>query len=595
MIKILCGGMNMNEEWSLDILYKGFDDPDFKNDLKNLENVVEECNVLSKNLSHSNEKEDLISIISLLERLEVLVRKLDSFASLSQATNTSSAVAAAACDKIASIVSKSSKSQAVFSRYISEAENFDIEELSDYTYFLKATKESGKYLLSEDVEEALSKMDISGGSGWEKQQSFLTSALEVEYKGEKLPLSSIRNMAYDENKEVRKSAYEAEIKSYAPIADAVAFSLNNIKLQVINEANMRGYESVMDMQLHQSHLSEKTLNALLGAIEKYLPVFQDYLVTKSKLLGYENGLPWYELFAPVGKSANNEFTVESAKEYLTSHFRPFSDDLADMMEQAFDENWIDFYPHKGKVGGAFCANLPFVKQSRVLTNFDGAIGDVVTLAHELGHAYHGLNIQSHRPLNWEYSMPVAETASTFNENIIMNAAIDETTDKEVKLGLIENQLQDLTQVICDIMSRYWFEKAVVDRREEEFLFADQLNEIMLDTQKKAYGKGLDPNCLHPYMWVCKSHYYSSHLSFYNWPYAFGALFARGLVVKYQEMGKEAFVPKYKELLHTTTIASAEDTAKVLGIDLTDEAFWISALETAKTRIEEFKELANVVE
>ena len=191
-------------------------------------------------------------------------------------------------------------------------------------------------------------MDISGGSGWEKQQSFLTSALEVEYKGEKLPLSSIRNMAYDENKEVRKSAYEAEIKSYAPIADAVAFSLNNIKLQVINEANMRGYESVMDMQLHQSHLSEKTLNALLGAIEKYLPVFQDYLVTKSKLLGYENGLPWYELFAPVGKSANNEFTVESAKEYLTSHFRPFSDDLADMMEQAFDENWIDFYPHKGK-------------------------------------------------------------------------------------------------------------------------------------------------------------------------------------------------------------------------------------------------------
>ena len=442
MIKILCGGMNMNEEWSLDILYKGFDDPDFKNDLKNLENVVEECNVLSKNLSHSNEKEDLISIISLLERLEVLVRKLDSFASLSQATNTSSAVAAAACDKIASIVSKSSKSQAVFSRYISEAENFDIEELSDYTYFLKATKESGKYLLSEDVEEALSKMDISGGSGWEKQQSFLTSALEVEYKGEKLPLSSIRNMAYDENKEVRKSAYEAEIKSYAPIADAVAFSLNNIKLQVINEANMRGYESVMDMQLHQSHLSEKTLNALLGAIEKYLPVFQDYLVTKSKLLGYENGLPWYELFAPVGKSANNEFTVESAKEYLTSHFRPFSDDLADMMEQAFDENWIDFYPHKGKVGGAFCANLPFVKQSRVLTNFDGAIGDVVTLAHELGHAYHGLNIQSHRPLNWEYSMPVAETASTFNENIIMNAAIDETTDKEVKLGLIENQLQD---------------------------------------------------------------------------------------------------------------------------------------------------------
>ena len=442
------------------------------------------------------------------------------------------------------------------------------------------------------MEEALAKMNISAGAAWEKQQSLLTSSLEVEYDGKKLPLASVRNLAYDADKEVRKAAYEAEIKSYAPIADAVSFSLNNIKLQVITEAKMRGYTSPMDMTLHQSHVSQKTLDALLSAMQKYLPVFHKYLKRKAEILGYENGLPWYELFAPVGKSATTSFTPETTKEYLVNHFRPFCDELADMMEEAFDNNWIDFYPHKGKVGGAFCCNMPFVKQSRVLTNFDGGLGDVVTLAHELGHAYHGLNIESHKPLNWEYSMPVAETASTFNENIIMNAVIDETEDKEVKLGLIENQLQDLCQIICDIYSRYLFEKAVFDRRSDEFLFTDQLNEIMLDAQKQAYGDGLDPTCLHPYMWVCKSHYYSSDLSYYNWPYAFGGLFARGLIVKYQEMGKEEFVPKYKEMLHTTTIASVEDTASVLGIDLTDEAFWISALETAKSRIEEFIELSK---
>ena len=117
---------------------------------------------------------------------------------------------------------------------------------------------------------------------------------------------------------------------------------------------------------------------------------------------------------------------------------------------------------------------------------------------------------------------------------------------------------------------------------------------MVNAQKQAYGDGLDSNCLHPYMWVCKSHYYSSDLSYYNWPYAFGGLFARGLVVKYQEMGKEKFVPKYKEMLRTTTVATVEDTAKVLDIDLTDEAFWISALETAKSRIEEFIELSKEV-
>ena len=588
----------MNSEWSLDVLYKGFDDPQYTKDLKAFKQKALECDELSKKLNHDHEKEDLIQMISLLEEFEVLERKLSDFSSLTQSTNTADASAAAAQDKVATIASQASKAMAIFSRYVADIKDLksylDCPELSEYDYFLTDLHESGKYLLSEDVEEAFAKLDISGGSAWEKQQSFLTSALEVEYKGKKIPLSSIRNMAYDEDKEVRKSAYEAEVKSYAPIADAVAFSLNNIKLQVITEAKMRGYENPMDMTLHQSHVSKKTLDALLSAMQKYLPVFHKYLRTKAKMLGYENGLPWYELFAPVGKSANNNFTPETAKEYLVNHFRPFADDLADMMEEAFDNAWIDFYPHKGKVGGAFCCNMPFVKQSRVLTNFDGALGDVVTLAHELGHAYHGLNIESHKPLNWEYSMPVAETASTFNENIIMNAAIDETQDKAVKLGLIENQLQDLCQIICDIYSRYLFEKAVFDRRSDEFLFADQLNEIMLDAQKQAYGDGLDPNCLHPYMWVCKSHYYSSHLSYYNWPYAFGGLFARGLIVKYKEMGKEKFVPKYKEMLRTTTVASVEDTAKVLDIDLTDEAFWISALETAKSRIEEFIELSKEV-
>lgn len=588
----------MNAEWSLDVLYKGFDDPQYIQDLKEFETKANACDALTKKLDHAHEKEDLIQMISLLEEFEVLERKLDCFSSLTQSTNTANVKAAAAQDQVASIASMASKAMAVFSRYIADIKNLDAylecPELNEYAYFLKDIHESGKYLLSEDVEAALAKMDISGGSAWEKQQSFLTSALEVEYKGKKIPLSSLRNLAYDEDVEVRKSAYEAEVKSYAPIADAVAFSLNNIKLQVITEANMRGYDSPMDMTLHQSHVSKETLNALLSAMQKYLPVFHKYLRTKAEMLGYKNGLPWYELFAPVGKSANSNFTPETAKEYLIAHFRPFASDLADMMEQAFDENWIDFYPHKGKVGGAFCCNMPFVNQSRVLTNFDGALGDVVTLAHELGHAYHGLNIENHKPLNWEYSMPVAETASTFNENIIMNAAIDETEDKAVKLGLIENQLQDLCQIICDIYSRYLFEKAVFERRSDEFLFTDQLNEIMLDAQKHAYGDGLDPSCLHPYMWVCKSHYYSSHLSYYNWPYAFGGLFARGLVVKYQEMGKEKFVPKYKEMLHTTTVASVEDTAKVMGIDLTDETFWISALETAKSRIEEFITLSKEV-
>ena len=305
-------------------------------------------------------------------------------------------------------------------------------------------------------------------------------------------------------------------------------------------------------------------------------------------MGHEKGLPWYDLFAPIGETTTT-FTVEESKEYLLKHFRSFSKDLADMVEEAYDEEWIDFFPRKGKVGGAFCENMPFVKQSRILTNFTGSLSDVVTLAHELGHAYHGLNIQEHLPLNVDYSMPVAETASTFNEAIIMEAAILETEGRE-KLALIESQLQDVTQIICDIYSRYLFETAVFDRCKTGFLFADELKEMMLEAQKTAYGDGLDHDYLHPYMWVLKGHYYSENLSFYNFPYAFGGLFARGLYEKYKMEG-ESFIPKYRALLNATTIMSVEDAAKQAEINLEDPNFWRTSLKTIEALIDQFVKLA----
>lgn len=210
--------------------------------------------------------------------------------------------------------------------------------------------------------------------------------------------------------------------------------------------------------------------------------------------------------------------------------------------------------------------------------------DVVTLAHELGHAFHNQCIRDHRPMNHGYSMPVAETASTFNECVVMASAIQAAKDDAEKLNLIESQLQDATQVICDIYSRYRFETMVFENREERFMHAPTLCDFMLTAQKQSYGDGLDHSCLHPYMWVCKSHYYGP--TFYNFPYAFGALFARGLYAQYEKEGA-AFVPKYKRLLHTTPVASVEDAAQVAGIDLTDGRFWRGALDTIAEQIDLF--------
>ncbi|BCN30178.1 M3 family oligoendopeptidase [Anaeromicropila herbilytica] len=585
----------MNREWSLDILYKDFKDEKYINDFKRFEDLASEMNTLSNSLADKAKNEEtLILIIEKMEEFSLLITKLYSYAELRQATNTTDNDAVSQISAILKLNSSVSKANAMINKYIASYDNLEeiIEKnafLKEYEFFLKEIKENSKYLLSDDVEEVISKLNLSAGASWNNMQSFLTSTLEVDYDGKIVTLPEIRNLAYNKDKNVRKAAYEAELKAYNKIKDAISFSLNNIKVQVNTISELRGYESPLAMTLKLSKMKKETLNALLEAMKEYMPKFHLYLRRKAELLGYKNGLPWFELFAPIGES-DRKFTTEEARDYLLNHFSSFSQDIADLMKEAFDNEWIDFYPKKGKVGGAFCANMSFVKQSRVLTNFDGSLSDVVTLAHELGHAYHGKMIETHRPLNWEYSMPVAETASTFNETVVMNAAIKEASDKE-KIALIESQLQDTTQIICDIYSRFLFESAVFEKSKTEFLFADSLEQMMLDAQKEAYGDGLDSEFLHPYMWVNKSHYYSEALSFYNFPYAFGGLFARGLYEKYMEEG-ETFLPKYQALLKATTVSTVEDAAKEAGIDLENPEFFRKSLQSFGKLIDEFLELTK---
>lgn len=584
----------MNKEWSLDVLYKGFQDVKYKEDKAGLQELTKELVLFSEDLEQGNkEEETLIKAVEYLEQFQLLRTKLSYYVALRQSVNTSDSETVNEMNAIEKQLSLSSKPMAVINKFIAGIKNLEgyinkHPKLKEYEYFLTEIKKEAKHLLSDDVEDVIAKLNISAGSAWGSMQSFLTSTLEVEYRGNIITFPEVRNKAHSEDVTVRKDAFAAELKALEKIKDAVSFSLNNIKTQVNTICDLRGYESPLDMTLTQAKMKRETLEAMLEAIREALPSFHRYLKHKAKLMGHDKGLPWYDLFAPIGETTT-KFTVEESKEYLLKHFRSFSKDLADMVEKAYDEEWIDFFPRKGKVGGAFCENMPFVKQSRILTNFTGSLSDVVTLAHELGHAYHGLNIEEHLPLNVDYSMPVAETASTFNEAIIMEAAILESEGRE-KLALIESQLQDVTQIICDIYSRYLFETAVFDRCKTGFLFADELKEMMLEAQKTAYGDGLDHDYLHPYMWVLKGHYYSENLSFYNFPYAFGGLFARGLYEKYKSEG-ESFIPKYRALLNATTIMSVEDAAMQAEINLEDPNFWRTSLKTIEALIDQFVKLA----
>ena len=582
-------------KWNLDILYTGFDTEEYANDYKQLESLVPELTAMADKCKDMPAAEFLTEYIKLNEQISELVSKLAIYANLRYSANTRDTDAASWLGRIMQLMSATAAPTALLEKAISEIE--DLESVIDATpylhefrYRLTNVKRDSKYLLSNKEETILAKMDLSGASAWSDLQSSLTSGVKVKYEGEDITLSAVRNLAYSPDADVRRKAFDAEIAAYDSIKDAVAFALNSIKLQVLTVCELRGYESPLAKSLYQSRMKKETLDALLGAMDEYLPAFRKYLLAKSKALGHEGALPFYDLFAPMGKS-DKTYTVEDAKEYLLNIFGKFDSDLHDMVKGAFENEWIDFFPREGKVGGAFDCGVPSAKESRVLTNFDGSFSDVVTLAHELGHSVHDRQVFAHSVLNQDYSMPVAETASTFNEVLVMETAIASATDKEEKLALIESQLMDACQIIVDIYSRFLFESSVFENRPMEFMSADRMCELMTAAQKKAYGEGLDENALHPYMWLCKGHYYSGGLSFYNYPYAFGGLFARGLYAKYKSEG-EGFVDTYKAMLKATGVMDVEECAKIAGVDLTDKNFWRQGLQSIAKRIDEFCELVG---
>ena len=582
----------MNEVWDLTPLYKGFDDPAYEADMAAMKQLVADFTAFSKELPDVEPVAGLRRGVKLLEELANL-SKLFGYANLRSATNTKDPEPGSYMGRIMAIRSGMAAPSAAFNAWVVQLPNLmelvrGDEYLKDYEFYFAGKVDSARYQMSGEAESVMAKMGMSGGSAWGKLQSYLTSTVPVSYRGTTTNLSAIRNLAYDPDPAVRKDAYEAEIACYEAIKEPVAHALNAIKLETISQCQLRGYESPLDRTLLNSDMKRETLEAMLGAMDEYLPKFWQYLKAKAKALGHENGLPWYDLFAPMGE-ASTTFTTEDAKEYLVKQFSTFDDELTQMVARAFDEAWIDFYPRDGKRGGAFCSSIRTIGQSRILTNFDGMFTDVVTLAHELGHAFHNQCIRNHRPLNQGYSMPLAETASTFNECVVMNAAIASAANKDERIALIESQLQDATQIICDIYSRYRFETMVFANREQKFMNADALCAYMKEAQKQSYGDGLDHDCLHPFMWVCKSHYYGP--TFYNFPYAFGGLFARGLYAQYVKEGAP-FVEKYKKLLNTTPVATAEDVAKVADIDLTDKNFWRGALQTIADQIDLLCELLN---
>ena len=573
--------------WDLSVFYQDFSDPKIREDINTIKTMLSSVDSLLEKEEPTVQK--LEGIIAFQENLHTLIGSIMGFGHLTLAADNTNEEALRLMDEMGMLMVDVRLAGSRFARYLGSIENLDeiiasSEILTRNGFALREDAEQARHMVPAEMEKHLLRMSLNGGDAWAKMKDRLMGTLTCELNGKSYPLPAVRGMAYDPDPEVRKAAYEAELASYKKVEDAMAFAISCIKGECITLCELKNYPDPLTMQLIESRMDHETLDAMWGAIREYLPDFRRYMRRKAELLGHKNGLPFYDLFAPMGESSK-QYTIEEARELLVKTFNEINPDMGAFIDNAFEQRWIDVYPREGKQGGAFCSGNYDRDLSRILTNFMGSFSDVCTLAHELGHAWHNRCLQVKPQLMTSYPMPLAETASIFNETLLMHI-VRKNADEKTKFTLLESVLQDATQTIVDIYSRFLFESALFEARKTHIPTAKELNQMMLDAQEGAYGEGLDPEIRNSGMWVCKGHYYYNSRHFYNFPYAFGHLFGLGVFKKYQEEGA-AFLPKYNALLASCGSDTIPNVCASVGIDVRSKDYWRSALDVLRAEVDEF--------
>lgn len=463
-----------------------------------------------------------------------------------------------------------------------------------HTFALRQASEAAQHQMSEPEEALAAHLNLSGGTAWAKLHGNVTSQLTVPVampngQTPTLPMSAVRALALDGDGAVREAAYRAEIAGWKTVAVPLAAALNSIKGEVNTLAERRHWRTPLDATLFANAMDRDTLAAMRHACLESFPDFRRYLRAKARLFG-KSSLPWWDMFAPVGGDEGaRPWQYGEATAFLVEQFRRYSPRLADLGARAVRERWVDAEPRDGKRDGAFCMSVR-ADESRVMMNFKPSFSSLQTLAHELGHAYHNLNLAQRTPMQRQTPMALAETASIFCETIVTNAAMAVASDAE-KLSILEENLQGACQVVVDIHSRFLFEHGVFERRAQRELSVDEFCALMLESQRATYGDGLDDSSLHPYMWAVKGHYYSTGRSYYNWPYTFGLLFGLGLYAAYED-DPDAFRGGYDELLSSTGLDNAASLAMRFDIDIRSAQFWRSSLDVIRRNIGLFEQLAG---
>jgi len=470
----------------------------------------------------------------------------------------------------------------------------DEPRLKSVTFFLTELKEIASSKMSLELETLALELGVNGSDAWQRLYDKMAGDIKVDFevdgKIEQISMGQVAAKMSDNDRDVRQRAFAAMTEGWSRRENLAAIALNSIAGFRWTLYDKRGWKSPLHESLVMNRVQEATVDAMWSVIRRETPRLKAYVDTKKRLLGIDN-FTWYDQFAPVGK-ADTLMSFDDAGKFVVEQAKGFSTHMADFMQEALDKRWIEGEDRPGKRGGGFCTGFGPHKQSRIFMTYGGTFENLLTLAHELGHAYHGRVLKDHPPFAADYPMNLAETASIFAETLIIDAAFKRETDAQTKLMLVEQKLQGAYTLFCDIHCRYLFEKEFYAERRNGTIPVDRLKEMMISAQERTFPGFLDEAGCHPLFWASKLHFYIAGQPFYNWPYTFGYLFAGGVYDRAQKEGA-SFADKYRALLADTGSMTTEEVAqKHLGVDLTKEDSWNDAVNRSLSDIDEFVKLAE---
>lgn len=599
----------MLPKWDNSDEYTSFTSLGFENDIKVVKAGIEKLKVLTLDHANALENSDQVASNSLIVLLqEVIIKRteiytilsnLASYVNCEQALDAQNQEAHRIDSQLEDLKSDFEIAFSSWELFLlrTSNENFlkimSSDKMKDYVFYYSHERKMSPTLLSSTEENIITKLKSAGHLAWGNLYNAISGTAKVNILKdgavEKVSIAVATGLTKMNDENVRREAWEGLQKVWTEHKQSVAQILNSLagwRLDMNQLRSINVKQDFLDLPLHENRITEKTLNAMMTAINEFKPQIQLGAKTMAKHLGKEKLSPW-DLLAPAPvKSKDLSFKDSFAK--VKNSFSSLDQRMGDFAQMMLDKNWIDASIRPNKSNGAFCTGFAKSRNPRIFLTFTGTTHDTSTMAHELGHAYHSWVMRDMNKVASSYTMSLAETASIFAENVLFDYEIENAKSKNDLLEVYWSMTEQAVGLLLNISTRFDFEKSFYEKRKTGYVSPDELSELMSESFKNWYGDSLsEPDTMY---WASKLHFSIAELSFYNFPYTFGYLFSLSLFARKDEWGKD-FSSKYINILRDTGMMTAEDLIKKhLDEDITKVDFWRKSLNFVSEKIQKFSEL-----